>query len=109
MFADVAEILLFESLDTPYGEALLFEALWEQLYQGEGPFCFCAPYLPEDCPYRSVLAKLWQQTKPDEDGQHWKLGDPPECIRGYTKATETISPRTNETLVLRPKIWTQNS
>jgi hypothetical protein len=63
---------------------LLFESLWEQLSQGEGPYCYCEPDFLEDCPYQPVLAKVWQQTKPDTDWeQNWKPDpkNPPECIR----------------------------
>jgi hypothetical protein len=78
---------LIDHLDTSVEMTLVFEALWEQLYLGEGPFCFCAPYVPDDCPYQPVLAQVWQQTKPDPKWKpNWKQGDPPFCIRDIIKS-----------------------
>jgi hypothetical protein len=78
---------LIDHLDTSTGMTLVFEALWEQLYFGEGPFCFCAPYVPDDCPYQPVLAQVWQQTKPDPEWKsNWKQGNPPFCIRDIIKS-----------------------
>ncbi len=104
-YADAAKTLLFEGLDTSFAETLLFEALWQQLYQGEGPFCFCAPYISENCSYRSMLAKVWQQTKPDPEGtMNWKTGDPPECIRDNIKALAAGAKRTPDMGTLKTTV-----
>jgi hypothetical protein len=63
-------------------DLLFFESIWQQLWQGTGPLCFCDPDIKESCPYRPVLAKLWTKTVPDPGwAQNWKVGSPPECIR----------------------------
>jgi hypothetical protein len=84
---------LFDYFNTPAVMILVLEALWEQLYFGEGPLCFCDPYVPDDCPYKPILAQVWQQTKPDppnpsypEWKPNWKQGDPPFCIRDIIKS-----------------------
>jgi hypothetical protein len=72
----------FKAANVNIADVFLYEALWEQLSQGGGPLCFCDSDIREDCPYRPVLAKLWQQTEPDPDWeQNWKKSEPPECIR----------------------------
>jgi hypothetical protein len=69
--------------DVELTDLMFLESLWEQIWNGIGPLCFCAPYIQEECPYRFMLAKVWRQTEPDPMWkQSWKpKNHPPECIK----------------------------
>jgi hypothetical protein len=56
-----------------------FEALRQQLFAGEGPYCLCYPNPREECPYQSVLRDLWEFTEPDATGSAWKR-QKPACL-----------------------------
>jgi hypothetical protein len=107
LFANAAKTWLFEDKDdTVFLRSILWlEALWEQLSLGEGPFCFCDPYMSAECVNPYLFAKVWEQTEadpPDSEGMpNWKLGDQPECIRYYTKIKDFLKIKEERTPEMR--------
>lgn len=68
-----------ETMMEPTAMGTCFEALRQQLFAGEGPYCLCYPNPQKNCPYQSVLQDLWDFTEPDTTGSAWKR-QKPACL-----------------------------
>ena len=60
----------------------MLEASLQQMMYGEGPLCLCYPHQPANCPYRSLLRRMWDCTEPDPEWENtWKQPKrKPRCI-----------------------------
>jgi hypothetical protein len=78
-----ADEALPESDQEMIRKLMALEALRQQMWHGDGPYCVCHPYPHDECMYRSLLKHVWEQTEPDPDWEAsgWKQEDrKPQCI-----------------------------
>jgi hypothetical protein len=72
----------YPSLDLAY-DLVRIEAIRQQMWRGEGPYCVCLPHQQASCQFKRFVYLLWEHTERDLEwsSSNWKREHmKPECL-----------------------------